>query len=251
MSTSGEHGTDGEDTTCAPDAAPYVLGALSEQEHAAFLVHLESCAVCREEVAELQMVADALPAVVTHLKAPPQLRKRILASVAAEPGVEQRLAAARERARARTSSRRQLPWRRFAARPAIALAGLAAAGAAIVLAVLALAGGGGGGSAATRVIRAEVLARGASASLVVKSDAAQLQISGMPQTAPRRVYEVWVKRGGAPQPTDALFTVTRSGAATVGIPGGIAGVKAVLVTSEPLGGSRVPTTSPLIVAHVS
>ena len=45
----------------------------------------------------------------------------------------------------------------------------------------------------------------------------------MPQTAPRRVYEVWVKRSGAPQPTDALFTVTAAGDATVGVPGSVRG----------------------------
>jgi hypothetical protein len=49
----------------------------------------------------------------------------------------------------------------------------------------------------------------------------------------------------------ALFTVTTRGDATVGVPGSIAGVKLIMVTSEPLGGSRVPTTSPVIVAHVS
>jgi hypothetical protein len=64
------------------------------------------------------------------------------------------------------------------------------------------------------------------------------------------VYEVWVKRVGAPQPTDALFTVTSRGAATVGVPGSVAGVKEVLVTSEPLGGSRVPTSTPAIIARL-
>jgi hypothetical protein len=65
------------------------------------------------------------------------------------------------------------------------------------------------------------------------------------------VYEVWIKRSGAPQPTDALFTVTAQGDATVGVPGSLDGVKVIMVTSEPLGGSRVPTTSPVIIAHLS
>jgi len=238
VSASGYRGGEG----CAPDAAPYVLGALTEQEHAAFLVHLESCAVCREEVAALQIVADVLPAAAPQMKAPPELRARIMAGVSSEPALEERLAASRTRTRTRAS------WWRAFERPALAFAGLAAVAAALALAVIAIAGGGG---ASTRVIRAEARAPGASVALLVRDGRAQLQISGMPASAPGRVYEVWLKRGGAPQPTDALFTVTSYGTATVGVPGDIAGVKAVLVSSEPLGGSTVPTTVPLIVAHIS
>jgi hypothetical protein len=64
------------------------------------------------------------------------------------------------------------------------------------------------------------------------------------------VYELWINRGGAAQRTDALFTVTSRGAATVGVPGSVSGVKEVMVTSEPLGGSSVPTSAPVIVAHL-
>ena len=241
MSASSGHGG-GEG--CAPDAAPYVLGALTEQEHAAFLVHLESCAVCREEVAALQIVADVLPAAAPQMKAPPELRESIMVGVSGEPALEGRLAASRTRTRTRTRA----SWWRASERPALAFAGLAAVAAALALAVIAIAGGG---RASTRVIHAEVSALGARVALLLRDGRAQLQISGMPASAPGRVYEVWVKRGGAPQPTNALFTVTSSGAATVGVPGDIAGVKAVLVSSEPLGGSKVPTTVPLIVAHIS
>jgi len=80
---------------------------------------------------------------------------------------------------------------------------------------------------------------------------AELNVVGLPQTPPDRVYEVWIKRAGAPQPTDALFTVTAAGKASVGVPGALAGVKQIMVTSEPLGGSRVPTRAPVIVANLS
>ncbi len=40
----------------------------------------------------------------------------------------------------------------------------------------------------------------------------QLQVTGMPAPALGRIYEVWLKDGSrAPQPTDALFSVTGSG----------------------------------------
>ena len=114
--------------------------------------------------------------------------------------------------------------------------------------VLVVAGSGSGGG--TRVIRAQVSAPGASALVAVSGGRAELRLAGMPQTSPGRVYEVWVKRSGAPQPTDALFTVTAAGRATVGVPGSVKGVNEVLVSSEPAGGSRVPTRTPVIVANL-
>lgn len=228
---------------CCDNAAPYVLGALTEQEHEAFREHLDSCAVCREEVAALQVVTSALPAVAPQLSAGLELKRRVMASVhedvsrseAEEPGEA-----------ARSWRRSTLAWPRW--RPLLASGALAAA--VVVLAVVAIVSGSGGGGG-TRVIRAEVIPRGASASLRVSGGHAQLDISGMPQTPAQRVYEVWVKRSGAPQPTDALFTVTANGDATVGVPGSLDGVKVIMVTAEPLGGSSVPTSSPVIVARLS
>lgn len=227
---------------CGDHAAPYVLGALTEEEHEAFRRHLDSCAVCREEVAALQVVASALPAVAPQLSAPPALKRRVLASVRED--VSPNAAAVGS---ADSGRRAPLAWPRW--RPLVASAALGAVLVAVVLAVVAVSSGTGGGAA--RVIRAEVLPPHASASLHVSGGHAQLDISGMPQTAPRRVYQVWVKRSGAPQPTDALFTVTARGDATVGVPGSVNGVQLVMVTSEPLGGSRVPTLPALIVARVT
>jgi hypothetical protein len=58
--------------------------------------------------------------------------------------------------------------------------------------------------------------------------------------------------GGAqqPEPTDVLFSVTRSGHGTAAVPGGLQGISHVLVTDEPLGGSPKPTRKPIIVAKV-
>lgn len=232
---------------CGANAAPYVLGALTDEEHRAFVAHLESCVVCREEVAEMQMVADALPAAAPQLKAPRELRAKVMENLTAEPDARAAPGGEARSAPSSRAGRRRARRRWLVARPLPALAGLTAA-LALAFALLALANTGGGSSA--RVIRAQVLARGASASLHLSGGHAVLDVSGMPQSAPRRVYEVWVKRAGAPQPTDALFTVTRSGEASVGVPGSLAGVKTVMVTSEPLGGSRVPTSPAVIVANL-
>ena len=88
---------------------------------------------------------------------------------------------------------------------------------------------------------------GASASLHQIGDRGELVVSGMPQPALGKVYEVWLKRGGAsPQPTDALFGVTSLGRGAVTVPSSLRGVKEVLVTSEPLGGSTRPTSPVLL-----
>jgi anti-sigma-K factor RskA len=235
---------------CGGNAAPYVLGALTEEEHEAFASHIESCAVCREEVAALQVVASALPAAAPQLSAPPELKRRVMSSMH-EDARRRRSQDARMHRLAESAGADRpaaFAWLRW--RPNLAAATLAAA--VIAVAVIALASGPGGG-AGTRTSRATVLPRGASASLIVSDGHAQLSISGMPQSAPGRVYEVWLKRSASarPLPTDALFTVAADGAASVGVPGSVNGVREIMVTSEPLGGSRVPTLPALIVARVS
>jgi hypothetical protein len=268
MSVDGSHidpeqcGGNAEPEQCGGNAAPYVLGALTEQEHEAFRRHVDSCAVCREEVAALQVVAAALPSAAPQVNAPPELKRRVMASVredarrreADAAGAAASVAAADTPARSRRAARGSRPARRpafagsFRWQPGLAVAGLAAA--VIALAVVALSGGSGGGSAA-RVIRAQVLVPRASASLNVSGGHAELDISNMPQAGAGRVYEVWREQSGTPHPTDALFTVSSSGHATVGVPGGVKGVQEVLVTAEPQGGTQVPTNPPVIVARVS
>jgi anti-sigma-K factor RskA len=229
---------------CAGNAAPYVLGALDEREHEEFRAHLETCAVCREEVAALQVVANSLPALAPRLGAHPELKSRVMSIVRSEAGWSGATegTTAQEPSLARRRSRFVLAPRR---------AGLALAGVAATLAILAVALLAGGGGSSERVIRAQVLAPNASASLHLHGTRAELQVSGMPQPSGNRVYEVWVKRAGGAQPTDALFTVATGGRATVAVPGSIAGVRLVMVTAEPRGGSRSPTSPPVIVASIS
>jgi anti-sigma-K factor RskA len=223
---------------CGEDAAPYVLGALTDDEHVAFLAHLESCAICRDEVAALQSVASALPVAVPQLNAPDQIKRRVMATVRSEAGL--RGAGQPEPQLQRVRSRRT-GWPGLLV-PAGALA-------AVVAVVIISASGGSGGGA--RVIRAEVTAPGAYVSVSLSGGHAQLNLQKMPQSPPNHVYEVWIKRAGAPQPTDALFTVSSAGSATVGVPGSVSGVKTIMVTAEPIGGSKVPTSTPVIVARLS
>ena len=64
----------------------------------------------------------------------------------------------------------------------------------------------------------------------------------LPPPPAGHVYQVWLDRGGkAPEPTSALFSTRRDGTASVDVPGSLEGVRAVMVTDEPSGGSPKPT----------
>ncbi len=132
--------------------------------------------------------------------------------------------------------------RRLRIARATALA-IAVAGIAVVL-VVALSSGGSG----TRTVQAST----GSAELRIADGRADLIVHHLPTLAAGRVYEMWVQRGSAtPTPTGTLFAVTSSGTAAVGVPGGVGGVSAVMVTQEPAGGTPAPTTAPVIVARVT
>jgi anti-sigma-K factor RskA len=220
---------------CSGDAAAYVLGALDATEAEAFRAHLASCVVCRDEVAALQQVADALPVAAPQYAVPRGLRGRVLAAVRAEP---------RESESPAPSSRRRLRIQRPALAGALAV-GLAVVAVAVVVLV-------SGGSSGVRVIPARVTASAASAEVRLSSGRGELVLRHFPAPPAGHIYEVWFQRGHqAPSPTSTLFSVTSSGAGTIGLPGNLHGVSEVLVTPEPAGGSPAPTHAPVIVAQLT
>lgn len=224
------------------DAAAYVLRALDDQEVQAFREHVAACAICREEVAQLQAPADALALGVPRNAAPETLRARIMATAHAE--AELLRAAGHEADRPEPVRAR---WRGRLA-PAFAMA--VALGVGLLIGALAI-NTGTTERTRTQVIRAEVIAPGhrASAELRKVGSHIVLVVTGLPAPPRGRIYEVWLERGTqAPEPTDALFSVTHQGDGTVGVPGSVNGVSKVLVTDEPLGGSPKPTRNPVIVA---
>jgi anti-sigma-K factor RskA len=226
------------------DATPYVLGALSEQELESYREHLSGCVECAAEVAALQPIADSLALGVAPARTPDSVRARVMAVVNGE--AELLRAAGHEADR---PSRVRPRWR-ARLQPALAATAALAAGLAIGALVL---NSGSGVHTQTQTIEAAVSTPGyhATAALRKVGSHVELVVANMPAPPLGRIYEVWLERGmRAPQPTDALFSVTRSGAGSVGVPGDLAGVSKVLVTSEPLGGSLKPTRPPVIVASV-
>ncbi len=216
---------------CGDDAAAYVLGALEPDEREAVRRHLAGCAACQKEVAEFEGITGALPEASVQYQVPKDLRRRVLAEVRATPKAQ---------AAARTApARRVRSWR-----PLVAWGG---AFAVVVIAVIIAFAVGSGGSS-TRTIQASA----GNAELRIDGGRGDLIVRRLPQLPAGRIYEMWVQRGSAqPVPTGTLFGVTSSGTASVGVPGSLSGVGAVLVTQEPAGGTPAPTTAPVIVAPVT
>jgi anti-sigma factor RsiW len=225
------------------DVAAYVLGSLPDHETAPLLAHLQECAVCGAELAQLQAVADSLALGVVRKVAPQSLRARIMATVNAEAEL---LEAAGHEADRPVRARPRWQWRL-----APALAATAALGVGLLIGALAINPGSGSQRVRTQVIRAIVVAPGHNARAELRKAGSHLQlvVLGLPAPPRGRIYEVWLERGTqAPEPTNALFSVTRRGNGEVGVPGNPSGVSKVLVTDEPLGGSDKPTRNPIIVA---
>jgi anti-sigma-K factor RskA len=199
---------------CGLDAAPYLLGALEPEEARAFVRHLDQCAVCRDEVASLAPVLDALPASAPAHPVPRALRRRVRRAVRAEP--------------------KQIHRRPLAPRTGWLALGLAVAAAVIVQL--------GQPRSHERVIHATV----GQAELRVGGGHGELVVSRLPSLPADRSYEVWLvsRRGNAVPST--RFGVTARGTARLGVPGDLHGITRVLVTVEPRAGSLVPTTRAVI-----
>jgi anti-sigma-K factor RskA len=223
------------------DAAAYVLGALEDDELQRYGEHMQGCAQCRAEVAELQVVVDELPMSVPAAAAPEGLRERILADVRSEAEL---LNAAGHAADKPIESGR--PWYRrhdfLLGAGAAATAGLAA-----LVAVLIAVGSSSHAKIVVTPGKGVGTARSAEVSLKQGNGRAELIVAHMPPPSLGRIYEVWlVHDSGAPKPTNALFSVTSGGSGAVDVPNSLHGVKEVLVTSEPAGGSQHPTRAPVI-----
>ena len=229
------------------DAASYVLRAIPDGEWEGYAAHASNCPDCAAKIEELSFVSDALLSGVPQLSAPPEIKSRVMSVVRAEAELLNATGAMADRPIARQPARRLgLQWLRPwpAAVLAASLLALGIGGGAVLV-------GGPDGTPAQTIACAQAPG-GASCQMRVAGDSAKLVVAGLEAPPEGRIYQVWLDRdnGTAPEPTEALFSV-RKGRASVDVPGDLDGVKQVLVTHEPLGGSEVPTRQPVIAARMS
>jgi anti-sigma-K factor RskA len=229
------------------DAGPWVLGALDDEDARAFAEHLESCPICRLEVAELQVVADVLPMAAPQLVPPPALKSRIMGVVESEAQLLRAAGPEADRPPAAASSARRERRGLFGR-----LRPLPAAVMATALLALGIVGGVllSGGEDTTS--HPGFGPQGAQVALRVTGDHGELDLRGMPAAPSGRVYQVWLVHGKAkPRPTHTLFNVPSDGRARVEILESLKDTDQVLVTTEPPGGSEQPTSPPLMGAKLT
>ncbi|HVD44293.1 MAG TPA: anti-sigma factor [Rubrobacter sp.] len=228
----------------------YVLGALPEEERLEFEQYLVAHPDLQEEVEALGTVAGLLAFSPQEQEPPPELRRRIMATVKAES------------VHPHTSRRSWLAglWE------AVGIKDLALAAAAMLVIGLfswsmLLQGEvrelqGRVQSLQSQPQGPQVIAlggvgtkQGARAELVtLEGDRAVLVAENMPPVPEGKTYQIWVIKGDTPQPSGLFEPRGDSIAAVVENP--VEGADTVAVTVEPEGGSKKPTTDPMLVGKV-
>ena len=223
----------------AETAGAYVLGALPDDERAAYVTHLETCAACQAEVEELRVAVHALPMAAPAMKPPPALKARIMAEVEREAAL---LASASEPRREPKPKRR---WRFSWPMGAVALA--------CVALVLGLGVGAAvfGSGARTIPFDTDPSMQQVSAELEVDGDKAVLVANNLPAPPEGSVYMVWlVGPDGKPKPTSALFKPRGDGSATASVTG-LGDAAAVVLNTEESPDVTEPTSPVLMTATLS
>lgn len=244
-------------------AGPYALDALPDGERARFEEHLQECADCRAEVVEFAAVAGRLGTSVAE-PPPAELKERVLAEVRTTrqvpPTVEQSRAgesdAGADEGSGSDNVRVVRRWRR----------GMFLAVAAAVLAIVA------GGTTAVvehqraqdaerrtvamtsvlaapdaRLVRGDVRGGGrATTTWSARRDAAVVVLDELPPNAEGRTYQLWLMRPDGTAAPSRTVDVPEPGRREVLLKGGLRGTTALALTVEPSGGSKAPTTDPIL-----
>jgi anti-sigma-K factor RskA len=233
----------------------YAVDALTGDELAEFERHLEQCASCAEEVRGLRETAARL-ALATAIEPPPWMRAQVLEAtnqVRQLPPSGVRLITADGHRRRRRLSRR-LP------RP-IAVTAMAAA--IVVLAIL---------QVGTRHQLQQAQSDNQTIASVLSASDAHIQLgssavggtvtaviskrdreavvtaSGMPTPGDARVYQLWVMSGGSARSV-GLLPGSSARATSPVLADDVQPGDQLAITIEPAGGTKQPTTNPIVSIH--
>ena len=201
------------------ELAAYLLGALEPGEAAELERHLAGCEECRTELEWLRPAVQLLPESVQRVEAPPQLRGRLMEQVRSE-------------AESAAPAQRTRRWSfgGWSLRP---VAGLAA----LVLVVAAVA------AYATTVVAGH--SPDVVAEVVRDGGSGTLHLTNLHQLPSDKVLQAWVERDGQVVSAKTLFVPNQDGTASATIDD-MEGVRTVMVTAEPRGGSVQPTSAPIV-----
>jgi anti-sigma-K factor RskA len=228
------------------EAAAFALGALDAERIDDFKEHLKGCKRCEEELRWLAPAVRALPEAVESQTPPPELKVRLMAEVRADAAAADvaRGAEGREPAASRKSFGEWLSGLRLGGLTWKPLAGMA-----VVILIVAGGvgyavgtGGGSNGGLTTPLQREE---NGIEAQVVTEGTRGEIHLANVKQLPEGKVLEAWVQRGNAVEPVQALFAPDHAGNASTTIED-MTNVSLVMVTQEPAGGTKVPTTEPIV-----
>jgi anti-sigma factor RsiW len=230
------------------EAVAFALGALDTDRVDDFKDHLQGCKRCQEELRWLAPAVRALPEAVELEMPPPALKERLMAEVRADVEAEEKRA--REEARHERAASRQgfgewlrglnlggLTWKPLTGLAVVVLIAAGGIGYAV--------GTGGGGSGGAHTTRIEPGSNGIEASVVTEGNRGEVRLANVKQLPEGKVLEAWVQRGNAIEPVPALFSPDHAGNASTTIEH-MRNVSLVMVTREPAGGTKVPTTEPIV-----
>lgn len=226
------------------DLAAYVLGALDAERMAELERHAEGCERCRSEIRWLMPAVEALAEDVPRRQPPPALRRRVLDEVRADARQAGAGAETGTGLRSRVTGFHlgSLTWRPLAGLAAVVLVVAAIAGY-----VVGSGGGGEGGNVSTFV---SPQSSGIEAKVVNEDGSGEIHLANVKPLPESQVLEAWVRRDGEVEPVKALFVPDRDGEASTML-GSMRGVDLVMVTTEPAGGSRTPTSAPIAEVAIS
>jgi anti-sigma-K factor RskA len=212
------------------ELAAYLLGALEPGEAAELERHLAGCEECRTELEWLRPAVQLLPESVQRVEAPPELRGRLMEQVRSE-------------AESAPAPRRAGRWSigGWSLRPVAGLAALVLVVAAV--AAYAISSGDSGGGNTTTVVKGH--SPGVVAEVVRDGGSGTLHLSNLHQLPSDKVLQAWVERDGRVVSAKTLFVPNQDGTASATIDD-MEGVKTVMVTAEPRGGSLQPTSAPIV-----
>jgi hypothetical protein len=236
--------TNHDHDTRLEEVAAYAIGALDPERVDDLRTHLEDCDRCQAELRWLAPAVQALPEAVERRSPPPALRERLMTEVRADAAAESKRARQeerRERAAERGGFGEWLSGLRIGGLTWKPLAGMAA----VVLVVAVIAGYaiGTGGSSSHTWERAQP--NGIEAKVIKEGERGELHLADVKQLPEGKVLEAWVMRGNTVEPVPALFAPDDEGNASTTIED-LKDVSAVLVTREPAGGTKTPTTTPIV-----
>jgi anti-sigma-K factor RskA len=216
--------------------AGFAMNRLDREDEAAMTDHLGGCRLHDIELTEFRAIVGALPVTVDALPPPERMRRSLLQAFEAQaalPGTERAAAGPR---------RSPLGW--LYRTPQLGY-GLAAA---LIIAVIGLTAWNISLSSSDNGLTVKSIEQGGMSLRVVylKHEKIAVVDVNMPALAANRTYQAWkIDAGGTPV---SLGLISERG--SFAFHTDLTGVKAIAISVEPLGGSPLPTTTPVLVEEL-